>query len=91
MVPIDSYYISSPAIVLCVKSLADPRFPRRGGGAGGANSCDWGKNLLFGKVFAENCMKMKEIGPGRAEHPFAPPPPGSANENSHLKCGNSHE
>ena len=31
MVPIDSYYISSPAIVLCVKSLADPRFPRRGG------------------------------------------------------------
>ena len=22
-----------------------------------------GKNLLFGKIFTENCMKMKEIGP----------------------------
>ena len=26
--------------------LADPGFPR------------WGANLLFGKLFAENCMKM---------------------------------
>ena len=23
----------------------------------------WGKNLLFDKIFAENCMKMKEIDP----------------------------
>ena len=22
------------------------------------------QNLLFGKIVAENCMKMKEIGPG---------------------------
>ena len=23
-----------------------------------------GRNLLFDKIYAENCMKMKEIGPG---------------------------
>ena len=39
--------------------MADPGFPM-----GGANSQVWGKNVLFGKVFAENCMKMKEIGQG---------------------------
>ena len=31
---------------------------------GGAKPWFWRENLLFGKVFAENCMKMKEIGPG---------------------------
>ena len=29
----------------------------------GANPKGWGANLLFGKIFLENCMKMKEIGP----------------------------
>ena len=28
----------------------------------GANPCVWGKNLLYGKIFATNYMKMKEIG-----------------------------
>ena len=28
----------------------------------GANPCILGKNLLIGKIFAENCVKMKEIG-----------------------------
>ena len=39
--------------------VADSRFPRQED----ANPCLWGKNLLFYKIFAENCMKMKEIGP----------------------------
>ena len=39
-------------------SVADPGLPRRGG-----NPSVLGKNLLFGKIFAEKCMKMKEIGP----------------------------
>ena len=29
-------------------------FPRWGG----TNPCDLGKNLLFGKTFAKNCMKL---------------------------------
>ena len=33
--------------------VADPGFPRGGGG-----------NLLFGQNFPENCIKMKELGPG---------------------------
>ena len=35
-------------------TVSDPGFP----GAGA--------NLLFGKLFAENCTKIKEIGPGSA-------------------------
>ena len=38
-------------------SVVDPGFPRRG------VSTPLGKNLLFVKIFAKNCMKMKEIGP----------------------------
>ena len=34
--------------------VANPGFPRRGGG-----------DLLFGKIFAENFMKMKEIEPSK--------------------------
>ena len=37
--------------------MADPGVPRRGA----ANIWVWLNNLLFGKIFAENCMKMKEI------------------------------
>ena len=33
--------------------MADPGFPKVGGA-----------NLLSGKIFAEKCMKIKEIGPG---------------------------
>ena len=36
---------------------------------GGANPWDWGKNLLFGKIFAENCMKMKDNQGGGSAHP----------------------
>ena len=36
----------------------------------GANSWVWGKNLLFDKIFAENCMKMKEIGLRRGRAPW---------------------
>ena len=35
-------------------------------GGGGANSQSGCANLLFCKFFAENCMKMKESGPGGA-------------------------
>ena len=32
-------------------------------------------NLLFGKICAENCMKMKEIGPGAETLETRDPPP----------------
>ena len=40
---------------------------------GGGRTCSyvWGKKLSFGKSFAKNCMKMEEIGLGRASQ--APP------------------
>ena len=36
-----------------------------------------GASILFGQIFAENCMKMKEIGPMRhmSLAPFPPDPP----------------
>ena len=40
------------------KSLVDPGFQR-----GSANPLFWAENILFDKVFAENCIKMKD---GRA-------------------------
>ena len=39
------------------KTVADPAFSRRRAPPPGL----WGENLLFGKVFAENYMKMKQI------------------------------
>ena len=37
---------------------------------GGRQPQSFGQNLLFGKIFAENCMKMKDIGlRGGAVHP----------------------
>ena len=42
-------------------SVVDPVYPK----TGGAPTLSWGENLLVGKIFAENYMKMKEIGPGR--------------------------
>ena len=58
-------------------SVADPGFPRQGGGGGSPTPQFGVKNLSFSKIFAENCMKMKEIGPGACV--LAPPSPGSAN------------
>ena len=57
-----------------VESSSGSRISKTGKGwRWGANSWEGGKNLLFDKIFAENCMKMKEIGPiGHAC------PPGSA-------------
>ena len=31
----------------------------------GANPWVWAENLLFDKIFAENCMKINKIGPRR--------------------------
>ena len=58
------------------QAVADPGFPRRGG----ANFQSGGANLLFGQIFTQNCMKMKEFGPrgGGARpwrHPLDPPMP----------------
>ena len=42
------------------------------GGGGvrlGRQFLDLGKNLLFGKIFAENYTKVKEIGPRGGAHP----------------------
>ena len=36
------------------------------------NEQNWGKNLLCGKTFAENCMKMKQVGPREARILNAP-------------------
>ena len=36
--------------------MADQEFPRKA-----AKSLIWGKNLLFNDIFAENCLKLKEI------------------------------
>ena len=51
-------YICGTISITKPQPVADPGFPRRGG----ANPRVPGKNLLFGKIFAENGMKMKEIG-----------------------------
>ena len=34
-----------------------------------ANTWVWGENLLFGKIFTENCMQMKQFGPKGDAHP----------------------
>ena len=38
----------------------------------GANPREDYANLLFGKIFAENCMKMKEFGPRGGLRPWLP-------------------
>ena len=48
--------------------VADPGFPK----GGGANPQGGDVNLLFGQKFPENCMKMKEFGPG-GEASLTPP------------------
>ena len=46
----------------------DPGFLScRGGGAG--TTLSFGQNLPFGKIFSENCMEVKEIGPSSAPPP----------------------
>ena len=47
-------------------------------GGGETNPWIWGKNLFFGKILAENCMKMKELGPRGQNGPSALAP-GSTN------------
>ena len=41
-------------------TVADTGFPRRERADPGV----WGKNPSFGKICAQNCMKVEEIGPG---------------------------
>ena len=54
----------------------------------GVDASPWAciKNLLFGKIFAENCMKMKEIEP-RPGHIHSAPL-GSANVEDNKKLEN---
>ena len=47
-------------------------------GEGAHQPLSLGENLLFDKVFAENCMKMKETGTGRGG-PRSQAPIGSTN------------
>ena len=51
----------------CNRTVGDPGFP-----TGGASPIVRGANLLFGKIYAENCVKMKEIGSTEARVPSAP-------------------
>ena len=66
----DAYEQDLKLLIVTVrkKSVADPGFHR-----GGDNPRTGGANLLFDKVFTENCMKMKEIG-RRGVSPMPPPP-----------------
>ena len=41
---------------------------------------------LFDKVFAKNCMKLREIGPRLGARPWRPPPLGSANVGVLFVC-----
>ena len=62
-------FFLSHVVTLCRVVVADPEFPRRGGG----NFQGGDANLLFNQIFPENCMKMKEFGPrGGARVPGAP-------------------
>ena len=51
-------------------SVADPEFARQGVPTPKVGV----ENLLFGQIFPENCMKMKEIGPRERARPWCPPP-----------------
>ena len=52
-------------------SVADPGFPRRGGG--GANPREVYANLLFGFFLAKNHVKMNKL--DQEDTSLAPPPP----------------
>ena len=55
----------APKLQVCVRSGEKcQKFRTTNTPRGVVNSWIWGKNLLFGKIFAENCMKMRKSGPG---------------------------
>ena len=50
-----------------INAVADPGFPRLQAEGAGAGTTQRGRvNLLFGRMFAANLMKMKEIRLGAA-------------------------
>ena len=66
------YKINRSVILkLVVLSVEDQRFPD----GDGAPAPWFRQNLLFDKIFAENYMKVKEIGQRRGRLPPAPPGP----------------
>ena len=65
--------IGGNVVILDPPTVVDTGFQRRG-----RQPPRWGANLLFGQIFPENCMKIKEFGPG-GRVPGAPPPLRSAN------------
>ena len=68
-------------------SVADPGFSRRGGGA---STLEFGgKKLLFGKIFAENCMIMKLDQEREGRVPSAPF--GSANGSNMVGIKNTRQ
>ena len=62
-------------------SVADPGFLRRE-----CQPLSLRQKLLFGKISAENCMKIKEIGPGGTRVPGAPP---LGSTNDHGQCNDN--
>ena len=56
-----------------ISASGGSRVFRKGGGR--ANPWVWSKNLIFDKIFPENCMKMKEIGPKGGEGARIPSSP----------------
>ena len=63
------YVIRGFPSFLCHTAVEDPGFPIQGWG-GCANPKRGGTNLLFDKIYAKNCIEIKEIGPGCV--PMAP-------------------
>ena len=68
MVSFDALDLSRNYLIVDT-TVADPGFPRRL-----EQSLNLGKNLLFGKMFAENSMGMKEMGPRWGRLVFLVPP-----------------
>ena len=72
-----THFGSKDVPTMMINVVADPGFPRRGAPTPQA----LGKNLLFGKFFCENYMKIKENGSKQRASLASPPPTtGSSNE-----------
>ena len=66
--------------IISIYSVADPGFPE----GEGHQPLSLGENLIFGKIFAGNCMKMKEIGSGRTSPTQSLDPPMSLIRTKYL-------
>ena len=71
-----SYHRLHKPFLIILGILFDTQWRVQDFSDGAANPWAWGENLLFRKIFTENCMTMKEIGPREGAKDALP---GSAN------------